>query len=445
MKNRLIMTGLLISLLAGAIACNQPGGKETTAPPVKVMRGDLVITVSGSGSIEITREADLSFGTAGRIAELLVKEGDEVAEGDVLARLEADALALALAQAEVAYAQAQLSANQSALAVTQAQVAVTQAEIALKSAEIALEQTTKTSTLSDVRIAQAEVDTAKRNLDDSLLTLSKYTPGTIGYDEYQKTVVLAQARMKTAQDRLDAMLSGSGTEEMAVKQQQVTAAQQALAASRQSLELARLSAELGRQSVEAAAQSRDYAQKQLDKAVLTAPFAGVIASVPVDEGDTVLATTPIAVLIEPGKMELRVQVDEIDIPGVKAGQRAIVKVDALPEKVLSGKVISIGLLPRKEAGVTLFEVKIALDAVEDIGLRGGMSASADIVTVERKSALLVPSRAIRQNTQGNTVVDVTANGETVEKSVTAGISDGLQTEIISGLAEGETVIEKRAQ
>lgn len=439
----ILSTWLFVLLLAGTAACKQTN-KETVAPPVKVVRGDLTITVSGSGTLEMIHEADLTFGTAGRIEKLFVEEGDEVSQGEVLARLETDALELSLAQAKVAYAQAQLTANQSALGVTQAQVAVTQAEISLKSAEIALEQTSKTTSLSDVRIAQAEVDTAKRNLADSIIILSAYTPGTPGYEEYQKNVVLAQARLRAAQDRLDAMLSGSGTDEVAVKQQQVTAAQQSLAAARHALELAKLSAELGRQSVEAAAQSRDYTQRQLDKATLTVPFAGVIASVPADEGDTVLATTLIARLIEPDKMELRVQVDEIDIPGVTPGQRAIVKVDAWPEREFAGKVSFINLIPRKEAGVTLFEVKIALDASDGIVFRGGMSASADIVTVERKSVLLVPGRVIRKNSQGNSVVEVSTNGQNVEKAVVTGISDGFQTEIVSGLQEGETLIENRA-
>jgi HlyD family secretion protein len=225
----------------------------------------------------------------------------------------------------------------------------------------------------------------------------------------------------------------------------VTAAEQSRAAVKQSLELAKLTAELGRQSLEAVGQSRDYAQKQLDKATLSAPFAGTIASLPVDEGDTVLGTTTIAHLIEPGKMELKVQVDEIDIPGVKTGQRVIIKVDALPEMTLDGKVSYISLLPKKEAGVTLFDVKIRLDAAEGSGLRGGMSASADIVTDERSNVLLVPNRVVKQNSQGNSIVEVSASGQIQERTVVTGISDGFQIEIVSGLKEGETLVENRAR
>lgn len=442
-----MIIGLLLSiLLAGSTACGQLGGsKESTNQLVKVARGDLTITVSGSGTIEVSHDMDLTFGVAGRIDKLFVKEGDQVKEGDALAKLETDALELALAQAKITYAQAQLAVTQYEVALAQAGVAVTQAEVNLKSADIALEQTIKTSSLSDVRIARADVDTAQRNLDDSMIKFSAYIQGTIGYEEYQKNVVLAQARLKAAQDRLDAMLGGFSTDEVAVKQQQVTAATQALAAAKQSLELAKHTVELGKQSMEAAGQARDYAQKQLDKTTLSAPFAGTIASLPADEGDTVLATTTIANLIEPDKMELKVQVDEIDIPGVKPGQRAIVKVDALPETTINGTVSYISLLPKKEAGVTLFDVKITLDAADGIGLRGGMSASADIVTTERSDVLLVPNRVVKQNSQGNSIVEVSASGQIQERTVVTGISDGFQIEIVNGLKEGEMVVEKRAQ
>lgn len=443
MKNWLIIAVLMLSLvLAGATACTQ-SGKDTVAQPLKVTRGDLAITVSGSGTVELSQDMRLTFGTSGRISKLLVKEGERVKAGQVIAVLEADALELSLAQAEVAYAQAQLAVTQNEVAVSQATVAVTQAEINQKSAEIALEQTRQSASVSDVRIAQADVDTAKRNLADSLLTLSKYTPGTPGYEEWQKNVGLAQARLKAAEARLDAILNGFSTDEVAVKEQQVVAAGQALLAAQQSLELAKLNAEVGRQSLELAEKSRDYARKQLDKATLVAPFDGVIASLPVDEKDTVMATTVIAYLADLSSMELKVQIDEIDIPGVKIGQRAIVKVDALPETELTGKVSYISPLARKEAGVTLFDVKIELIDAGNVGLGSGMSASADIVTLERSNVLLVPSRVIKQGNQGENTVAVIIDGKTEERTVTIGISDGFQTEILSGLEEGQTAVERR--
>ncbi|MFC2020486.1 efflux RND transporter periplasmic adaptor subunit [Chloroflexota bacterium] len=460
MKKWRIIAGLLLSLgLVGSTACDSIGGGEekNTQQLVEVMRGDLALTVSGSGNIEVSDDVELTFGIAGRLDEILVEEGDEVSEGEVLARLETDALELALAQAEVAYTQAEVAileadvaVTQAELAITTAEAAVTQAEINLKDAEINLEQTIITSTVSDIRVAQAEVTIAKRDLDDALWTLYKYDPGTTGYEEYSESVVQAEARLNTAEDRLDAMLAGFSSKEIASKEQQVVAAEQSLETARQSMEatrqslwLAKQSPGLSQQSLELARQSRDNAQTQLDKATMTAPFTGTVASVFVDEGDTILTTTTIVHLIVPGRMELKVQVDEIDMPDMETGQKVIIEVDALPDLPMEGKISFISLLPTVEGGVIVYDVTIDFDVPQGVGLRAGMSASTDIIVVDSKNVLLVPSRAIKKDSDGNSVVEVSmVGGENEEREVTVGISDGFQTEIVSGLEEGEMVIEK---
>ncbi|MFC1988873.1 efflux RND transporter periplasmic adaptor subunit [Chloroflexota bacterium] len=443
MKSWLIINGLLLSLvLVGSTACNSIGGETDTQQPVEVVRGDLAITVSGSGNIEVSEDAQLTFGIGGRLDKILVEEGDEVGQGDVIAVLETDGLELALNQAKVAYAQAEVAVTEAEVAVIQYEAAITTAEVNLINAEISLEQTLNTSTLSDIKIADAEVDAAKDDLDDALITLSKYEEGTPGFLEYQKRVVQVQARYQTAKDAYDAMLLGFGTKEVQSKQQAVDAAEQSLELARRSLELVKLSPGLARLSLELANQSRENAQNQLDKATIAAPFDGAIASVFVDEEDTVLTTTTIVHLIEPGRMELNVQVDEIDIPEMELGQKAIIDVDALPDFPMEGKITYISLLPTTEAGVIVYDVTIEFNAPSGVGLRAGMSASTDIVIKESLNALLVPDRAIKQNNEGDTVVEVVFNGGTEEKVVTTGISDGFQTEIISGLKENERVIEK---
>ena len=427
---RIIAVLLLCLILVGCIACNPLGGEEEVNEQlVEVVRGDLTVTVSGSGNIEVSNEAKLSFGVGGKVGRIYVEEGDEVRKGEVLAKLETDALELALREARVAHTKAQV-------AVTQAEVAVTQAEISLKNAEIALEQTQETYTLSDIIAAEADVVIAKRDFDDVLWILSKYEPGTPGWESYQKIVAQAQARLKTAEDKLDAMLSGFDTEEVAVKKRQVELAQQ-------SLELAQQSVELNQQSLELARQSVEQAHKQLDEATITALFDSVVASVYVDEKDTVIAGTTIVHLIDNSSMELEVEVDEIDVVEVKLGQRAIIEVDSLPALPLEGKVSFISLLPTEEAGVMVYNVEIDFDIPENVGIRAGMSATADIIIDERSNVLLVPDRAVKQDSQGNTIVEVMVNGQTEERTVVTGISDGYQTEIVSGLIDGEVVVGRR--
>ncbi len=91
----------------------------------------------------------------------------------------------------------------------------------------------------------------------------------------------------------------------------------------------------------------------------------------------------------------------------------------------------------------LYEVEIGFNVSEGSALKAGMSASADIVIDERSNVLLVPSRAITQDSSGSPVVKVMVGEETQERPVVTGISDSYQTEIISGLSEGEVVVVER--
>ncbi|MFC2072181.1 HlyD family secretion protein [Chloroflexota bacterium] len=392
----IVIVLLLCLVLVGSLSCSPTDAKEQETLQQTVEQDELTITVSGSGNIEVSNELKLTFGVAGKVDKIYVEEGDNVTEGEVLAKLETDALELALNkeqvvlnQAHATHNQAQVAVTQANTAVTQAQATVTQAEIALQTAEYTLGQTEETYTLSDIKAAQSNVDAVRRDWEEALQTLYKYDPGTPGWEEYQEIVNQAQLRLNAAEDRLDAILFGNSTEEVAIKKLQVEAAQQSLKVAQQSVEpaqqsveLAQQSLEIAKRSVELARQSVELAQKQLDEATITAPFDGLVASVSVDEGDTVSTAITIVHLIDPNSMELNVEVDEIDIPEVKLGQRAIIEIDALPDLPLEGKVSSISLLPTIETGLIMYDVKIEFDVLDGIGLRTGMSATADIVIAE---------------------------------------------------------------
>ena len=406
--------GLILGLvLAGTTACNPFGGSEAESNQqlVEVMRGDLTVTVNGIGNIAISEERMLSFGSSGKVEKVYIEEGDEASKGDLLAKLDTDALELALAQAKVA--------------LTKQQVAITQAQVDLETAEYNLYEAKDIYVWKDIRSAQSDVDEARRYLDKALSNLNQATPGT-PKEFQQKVVIRAQNRLDTAEDILDAMLAGTDPQEVVIKRLEVELAQQSL--------------ELAQQSLEQEQQSLKQAQKQLDEATLTAPFDGVVASVDVDEGDTISATTAIIHLVDLNTLELIVEVDEIDMPGVGLGQRAIITVDAVVGVELEGKVTFIPPEAKEKTGLVLYDVEISFDVPQDLGLRGGMSATADIVIDERSDVLLVPNQAITLDNQGNSVVTVMVNELTQEKKVVIGISNGSHTEILGGLNEGEIVV-----
>ncbi len=410
MKRCLTIIALLLLslvLVGGTIGCNPfaGGGDEAAEQLAEVERGDVRISVDGSGNIQLANDVKLSYGVGGRIDRIYVAEGDTVSQGDVLAQLETDELKLALTQAKVA--------------LTQQQVAVTQAEVGLKTAEYNLDQALEIYTWPTIEVADAEVDDAEAFLEYALD--KGLAAATIAY---------AQARLDAAQAKLDAMTMQYDTEEVAIKRLEV--------------ELAEESLDLAQQGLGQARQSLEYAEKQLNEATISAPFTGVIADIYADEGDVVLpptlTTQPIIYLVDLSTMELDLDVDEIDIPDVKVGQKAVITVDALPAIELEGKVLTISSVAKEEAGVVIYEVKIGFDVPEVTELKVGMSADVDIVIEEASNVLLIPERAITEDSEGNTIVMVRVDDKTEERKVVTGLSDGFYTEIVSGLSEGESVV-----
>ena len=410
MKRWLKIIGLLLLglvLLGGTIGCNPfaGDGDEAAQQLAEVERGDVRISVDGSGNIQVANDVELAFGVGGRIDRIYVEEGEIVGKGEVLAQLDTEDLELALTQAEVT--------------LSSQQVAVTQAELNLEQAEYNLDQAMELYTWPEIEVAEADVDDAEAFLE---YALDKGLSPT--------TIIYAQARLDAAEARLDAMITDYDTEEVVLEKMKVGLAEQSL--------------ELAKQSLEQARQSLKYAEKQLKEAVISAPFAGVVAEVYADEGDVIppptLTTQAIIYLVDLSTMDLDLDVDEIDIPGVKTGQKVVITVDALPDVEFEGEVLTISSVAKEEAGVVIYEVKIGFDVPEVTELRVGMSADVDIVMEEASNVLILPDRAITKDSEGNPVVMVKVGDQTEERKVVTGLSDGFYTEIVAGLSEGESVV-----
>ncbi len=199
-------------------------------------------------------------------------------------------------------------------------------------------------------------------------------------------------------------------------------------------------------AVDVAKNNLDTAKESLDDATITAPFDGVVAKVDIKAGDILTPvdyTRTIFELIDPRRMEFTIKVDEIDIPGVAQGQEAAVSVDALPGAKLKGRVTFVSPLPVIQGGVVQYEVKIGFDVPEGSPLKAGMSSNATIATGQRSNVLLVPSRAITRNKAGKATVKLVVSGQAQERVVQTGVSNSADTEILSGLNEGDTILVER--
>lgn len=475
----LILTIVCLALLM-MTSCNPLGdGKAAVSQQLfKAERGDLTVSVTGSGKIETSHEARLAFGTTGKLEEILVEEGDRVSKGDMLAKLDTRALELSFTQAQVSLTQAKVALAQAQLTQKTEEynlkktrdsedalkLALFKAEIDAETAKYNLGKSQDLYIWSDIKIAQADADEAERYVEDTMGMLGRYDPGTPGYESWQDILLHAQSRLNAAKDRLEAMMSGRDIAEVAIKKLQVESAQRSVAQAQKKLdelvddikiqelevESAGQSLVQAEQSVELARQSLDEAQRQLDEATIFATFNGTVARVLAEEGDNIPSPsmTPQAIihLIDPAHMKLVIEVDEIDIPLVQLNQEAVIDVDALPGVKFKGAVGAIHPMSREEGGVVLYDVKITLEIPENSGIRVGMSASADIVITKHSNVLVIPSRAIRQDGEGKTMVRVMNNGQVQERVVVVGLDDGLRTEVLNGLVEGEAVVvESRAK
>jgi RND family efflux transporter MFP subunit len=184
---------------------------------------------------------------------------------------------------------------------------------------------------------------------------------------------------------------------------------------------------------------------ELMKTEILAPFDGTVVDIGVKENDQLssfdYSSKTAVYLVDTRTVEMDGVVDEIDIYKVKVGQEATIIVDALPDVELKGKVTFISPFGTQTAGVVEFPVKISLEPAE-VELKGGLTATADIIVEKYENVLLVPNRSIK-GSPGKYYVEVVIDEEKVtteKRSVILGAqSDGF-SEVVSGLSEGEKII-----
>jgi len=421
-----IRLGLVLALLCLALVSLVACGKETTETQqqlVEVTRGDIVLSVAAEGNLSLPWHRELAFGTSGTIAKINVDEDDSVVKGQVLASLDTTSL--------------EQSVKAEELAVKTAEIDLELARNDFRS--IAYPYTYHTLIL-DIPASVADIGDAQKKLNEALELMEQGLE--LSGEQYWGVL----HKLEEAQDDLiearEKLARGYG--------QDVFRTELLSIADYWTLRAAELGIEKAQIALDEAKNDLDKARTELEKAVILAPFDGVIAAVDAKEGDKLssmyYATTIIIEIIDPTIMELKAEMDEIDIPGVELNQRAIIEVDALPALQLEGKVAYINPVAIEESGVMLYEVTISFDVPLSSGLKSGMSATAELVIDERSQVLLVPNRAIEEDSQGNPMVKVMVDGEIQERPVVLGISDGYDTEIVDGLDEGEiVVIERRAE
>lgn len=222
-------------------------------------------------------------------------------------------------------------------------------------------------------------------------------------------------------------------------------------------ENARLSFDKAQQTVRSSRENVQKAQTNLGYATITSPIDGVVLSKSVEEGQTVAASfnTPELFTIAQDLTDMRViaDIDEADIGGVKEGQRVSFTVDAYPDDKFEGQVTQVRQQATTESNVVTYEVVISAPN-NDLKLKPGLTANVTIYTLEKNDVLAAPAKALRFMpteallSEGQSIEDVEASTKvwTLEGNVfkahpvQVGTTNGMLTEIVSGINEGTEVL-----
>src|SRR6266545_3203264 len=305
----------------------------------------------------------------------------------------------------------------------QADAALNSAEEALKQAQITYDNT-RQKEVADVPLAESQVADAQRQLDALL------------HPTAQK-LSAAEARVAQAQAQLNVLLGGTKSDitisQATVEQRQ--AALDALKAPPTERDLAQAEA-----NVAQAEASLSKAKFNREHAELVAAFNGTVAVVNIKVGDTIATggQTPAIELIDDSAFHVDVNISEADLGKLKIGQEAQVELDALPGQTLAGTLDYIAPTGTTQQNVTTYLSRVTLRPTDQL-LRVGLSAAVSIVTDKRSNVLLVPSGAVRE-TDAGAQVQVKRGNDTTLVPITVGMVGDSQTEVRSGLQEGDVVV-----
>ncbi|MCX5768650.1 MAG: efflux RND transporter periplasmic adaptor subunit, partial [Candidatus Hydrogenedentes bacterium] len=306
------------------------------------------------------------------------------------------------------------------LAASQARLA--QAENNLLTSQKALESSRhKVAAALDGAKARAQDSGAKAKRQQELLEKKYSSPEQ--YETAQTTAIQAEQDLLTVQTQ---------QEDLQVQELELEARRQDI--------------ELNKAQVKNNEIALGLAQRQLGYTKVFAPIDGVVAGRTVQIGQIISSGvtnigggTTAMILADLSRMYIYASVDEANIGMVKMGQDAEVTVDAFPRMQFDGKVDRIGTKGVNLQNVVTFEVRIEITSENKTLLKPEMTANVTILIAQNESALLVPFPSIIREKRETFVNVVKPDGTEERRPVKTGLTDGVDTEIVSGLEENETV------
>src|SRR5579863_3535911 len=420
---------LLVAIIG--ITVYQSGKNVVTAQTGRVQRADISSVVSGSGEIKPKTYVNIGANAYGKITHLYVKEGDHVKKGQLLAQL------------ENVQSSADVSANQASLQAAETDAVA--AEAALKTSEADLQRAQ-----ADYERNKLDWERAQNLYKDGLIAKSDFDSRRNAWATADSGLVQAKARVAQAKAQND-----SADRHVGMARANLT-----------------------------------RVADVLQKTTYSAPYDGVVTSLPVREGESVVIGiqnalgSTLLTLADMSVITAEVKVDETDIVNVHLGQPAEVTIDAIPKKVFHGTVSEIGdNAIVRSTGVATSQQNTASEEAKDFkvvvtvtdppeDLRPGLSTTAKITTAARSNVLAIPIQALsvrtkaqieqQNNAPGSVHAAAPAPKETASKDkdaqqdvqgvfvirnkkaefvpVTTGITGTSDIEVLSGLKDGDEII-----
>lgn len=391
-KRRWMIVGFIVLVVAagvfGIAAALRPNHKIDPSRLATVDRGDIARSVVATGRIEPLAKVEIKSKASGIVKRIYADYGDPVRQGQVLVELDREQL-----EAKANESRANLMA----------------AEAAVQSAEATYQRNVVDAEGPDLPFLKSTVDRDRKLVTDGLVATS-------ALDDAEKAYRMALNKQQSALRNVSVSKA-----EVARAKAQVAQAQAALAS----------------------------ATEDLNNATIVSPMDGIVLSRDVEVGDAVSSilvlgsqATLVMTLGDMSTVYVLGKVDQADIGKVYLAQPARIVVESFKDKKFEGRVTKISPMGVEKDNVTTFEVRVSIQNPTG-ELKANMSANAEIILEEKQSVLLIPESAVIYGKDRATSVDVPdpkGPQGTHKVPVKLGLSNGIKTELLAGLKQGDTVV-----